>query len=303
MAHKTLVNSTEYEIAGGVTLVSGTSYSVKNGKVLIGGAAYDISFILPATVLDLWSGTDSRLNCLTYTNGYWVVGGRGYDGNNYCARIAYATSLDGVWTIKDFWGCNTNDNEINCVTYANGYWVVGGVYRTSSSSSSFYASLAYATSLTGAWSTKDLWVRSVGTKVTSLTYADGYWVVGGNSYNSYTNHASIAYATSPGGTWTTIDLWTGSGAEIKCLTYADGYWVVGGIYQASGTTTYYARIAYATSLTGTWSTIDLLSNGNSIFNCLTYADGNWVLGGSYYDGSAWYARIAYGESLKSFEAI
>ena len=61
MAHKTLVNSTAYEISGGKTLVEGTSYSVKNGKVLIGGSAYDISFLLPPAALNLWNGTESSV--------------------------------------------------------------------------------------------------------------------------------------------------------------------------------------------------------------------------------------------------
>lgn len=44
MAHKTLIDSTAYEITGGVTLVDGTSYSIKNGKVLVDGTEYDVSF-------------------------------------------------------------------------------------------------------------------------------------------------------------------------------------------------------------------------------------------------------------------
>ena len=53
MAHKTLINGTAYDIAGGKTLVEGTSYSVKNGKVLIDGTEHDISLLLPAVALSL----------------------------------------------------------------------------------------------------------------------------------------------------------------------------------------------------------------------------------------------------------
>lgn len=45
MAHKTLINGTQYGIKGGKTLISGTSYSVKNGKTLIGGTGYDVNFV------------------------------------------------------------------------------------------------------------------------------------------------------------------------------------------------------------------------------------------------------------------
>lgn len=89
MAHKTLVNGTAYDITGGMTLVEGTSYSIKGGKTLIGGTEYDISFALPAGVLDLFgsSSSGSGINCITYADGYWVVGGRCYDGTNYYAAL------------------------------------------------------------------------------------------------------------------------------------------------------------------------------------------------------------------------
>ena len=91
MAHKTLVDSTEYEVTGGLTLVEGTSYSIKNGKVLVDGTEYDISFLLPPAVLNLWGNNynPNQINCIAYANGYWVVGGQYRLGDTYCARIAY----------------------------------------------------------------------------------------------------------------------------------------------------------------------------------------------------------------------
>ena len=44
MAHKTLVNGTDYEVKGGKCLVNGTSYDIKKGRTLIGGTGYDITF-------------------------------------------------------------------------------------------------------------------------------------------------------------------------------------------------------------------------------------------------------------------
>ena len=141
MAHKTLVNGTAYDITGGMTLVEGTSYSIKGGKTLMGGTLYDFSFALPAGVLDLFgsSSSGSGINCITYADGYWVVGGRCYDGTNYYARIAYATSLDGTWTIVDVW--SGGSDYLYCITNANGYWVVGGRHYDGSTC---YARLAYA---------------------------------------------------------------------------------------------------------------------------------------------------------------
>lgn len=42
--HKTLINSTVYDVKGGKCLVNGTVYSIKKGRTLIGGTGYDIPF-------------------------------------------------------------------------------------------------------------------------------------------------------------------------------------------------------------------------------------------------------------------
>ena len=244
MAHKTSIGGTAYDIGGGKTLVEGTSYSVKNGKVLIDGTEYDISFLLPAGVLDLWSGSNSCINCITYADGYWVVGGLCYDGA-YCARIAYATSLDGDWATKDLWSANYSNTSINCITYADGYWVVGGGIRTASSNS--VARIAYATSPDGDWTIKNVWsVPSGAAFINCITYANGYWVVGGVYYLTSKYYACIGYVISLDYGWTVKQIWNGSStSSINCITYANGYWVVGGLcYDGS----YYARIAYASNL-------------------------------------------------------
>ena len=306
MAHKTLVDSTEYEVTGGLTLVEGTSYSIKNGKVLVDGTEYDISFLLPPNVLDLWNGTGSynSINCITYANGYWVVGGQYADNNYSYARIAYATSLDGTWTTKDLWGGGSKYDNIYCITYANGYWVVGGQYR---SGNYLYAYIAYATNPDETWKTKIVWhcgdIDNLG--ITCITYADGYWVVGGDYYNASNYYARIAYATSPDGTWTTNDLWSGSGEHnhVNCITYANGYWVVGGQYRlgtSGGSGSYYARIAYTTSLDGTWTTKDAWYTTTYYYSSIysiAYANGYWVVGGQSQANNYTYARIAYTTSL------
>ena len=254
MAHKTLVDSTEYEVTGGLTLVEGTSYSIKNGKVLVDGTEYDISFLLPPAVLNLWGNNynPNQINCIAYANGYWVVGGQYRLGDTYCARIAYTTNLDGTWTTNDVWSAGNTYNTINCITYANGCWVVGGQSKASALGS-YYARIAYATSLDGTWTTKNLW-DTPSSGITCITYANGYWVVGGQYYDGSTYYARIAYTASPDGTWTTNDVWgyaspssAGIANNIHCITYANGYWVAGGEYYASES--HYARIAYAGSPT------------------------------------------------------
>ncbi len=346
MAHKTLIGGTSYEITGGKTLVDGTSYSVKNGKVLVDGTEYDISFVLPPAALDLWSGSYLDNNCITYADGYWVVGGRYHDGSTNYARIAYATSLNGDWTIKDL-AAQSTMTSVRCIAYANGYWVVGGY----GGSSGTKAVIAYSTSLGGTWTFKTLWSGSTNDSVNDIAYANGYWVAAGEEG---TDTAQISYATSPDGTWTNKAIWntwtdTNYASRIETITYANGYWVVGGVhrkddndddtivriafatspddYWYGGNTTIWtgrlscinsiayangywvvagvygtgtsltssvsARIAYSTSLSGPWSTTDLWSGRSDSLDCITYADGYWVVGG---DHRGYSFRIAYATS-------
>ena len=248
--------------------------------------------------MNLWGNNynPNQINCIAYANGYWVVGGQYRLGDTYCARIAYTTNLDGTWTTNDVWSAGNTYNTINCITYANGCWVVGGQSKASALGS-YYARIAYATSLDGTWTTKNLWgTSSVSGQVDNIhciTYTNGYWVAGGCCYDSGPCYARIAYTTNLDGTWTTKDLWSSNNYynQINCITYANGYWVAGGEYFTGST--YYARIAYATSLDGTWTTKNLWDTPSSGITCITYANGYWVVGGQYYDGSTYYARIAY----------
>ena len=52
MAHKTIINGTQYDISGGRTLVNGTAYQISGGRTLVGGTGYDISFGLAAAFAD-----------------------------------------------------------------------------------------------------------------------------------------------------------------------------------------------------------------------------------------------------------
>lgn len=47
MAHKTLIDSTGYEVKSGRVLIAGTGYDIKKGRTLIDGTGYDISFGIP----------------------------------------------------------------------------------------------------------------------------------------------------------------------------------------------------------------------------------------------------------------
>lgn len=79
--------------------------------------------------------------------------------------------------------------------------------------------IAYATTPSGTWTTKDLWSTSVTySYINDLIYSNGYWVAVGRYYSSSTYYAKLAYATSPAGTWTTKNLWSGASGN-KCDLY------------------------------------------------------------------------------------
>ena len=295
MAGKTLIGGTGYGITGGEILKDGVSYSVKNGKVLVNGTEYDISFVKAGIKQPLGSGDNEYnfISCITYADGYWVAGGTYSYNSQYYARIAYAIDPAGTWTILDLWSGSNDRVTLNCITYANGYWVAGGTR------SDGYAVIGYSTSVSSGWTVKSIWpANNSDTTIKCVTYANGYWVVGGRYYDGSNYYARIAYATSPSGTWTTKDLWSGSNIHnsINGIVYGGDKWVVAGCrYNGYN---YYSRVAYTTDPSGIWTIQDLLSSGyyNS-YNCIIYAKGLWAVGGVYYNGSLYSVRVAYAASL------
>ena len=304
MAHGTLIGGTAYGIGGGKTLVDGTSYSIKNGKVLIDGTVYNIPFG-DAGSADLWNGTSTlcEINCITYANGYWVVGGRYFDGTTSYARIAYTNDLNGSWTVQDVWADtknNTNSSSIHCITYANGYWVVGGQWYGTWNGYTYYtARIAYSTSLTSTWTVKNFAGNNASRCcVYCVTYADGYWLAGTGENGLTLGAVYRCENTKPSGSWTTLMQWMGDdygSTLINCITYANGYWVVGGSYSMGGYCS--PKVSYTTSLANTWTLKDVRSSiGTSsmrMITGITYSNGYWVVCGEYNDR----AYIAYSTSL------
>lgn len=234
---------------------------------------------------------------LAYGDGLWVAAGK--DGAQ--AQIAWTDKLTKTWTAKGLW--NGEDDRITCVVRADGYWIVGGRHRVDQydydddgdrfiTSTTYYARIAYAADPAGTWTVKDLWSSdSKKSEVNAIACADGVWAAGGR-YNG--NTARIAYVAASGGVWTVKNLWNGDYSAINCMVRADGVWAVGGRYAG------YARIAYAADLSGTWTMRDLWSGTpDEYYNgvkCIACADGVWAAGGQCYDGSATYARLAWGDS-------
>lgn len=330
----TLVEGTSYSVKNGKVLINGTGYEISfvlspavldlwsssdrceincvtyaNGYWVVGGIrhvggsnyaaciAYTTDLSGTWAIKEVWSGyAFIDLNCIAYSNGYWVVGGSHYNGNRYYGRISYATSLDGTWVQTDIW--NTNSNcPIKCIAYGNGYWVVGGVCGDGSANRARYA---HTTSLGGTWTTGYMFGSGSGyDSINCITFANGYWVAGGEFLSNDNIIETIAYATNPNGGWKLRTFWTSTSSvwksKIECIVYDNGYWVVGGTYYNNN---FSAVVVYATSLDGTWTTKTLWNgNGEQTINSIRYADGYWVVGGTHYNNSAYYIRTAYATSL------
>lgn len=225
-------------------------------------------------------GTYGAINCAIYANGYYVLGGAFPVDNTVRAAIAYSTSPNGPWTIVPVWTGTAHmpGSGVYCIAYHDEMWVVGGVGPLSGRS--YFARIAYATSLNGPWTIKDLWNNSQATgPVYCITYAGGRWVAGGCQDLTY-SYAIIAYATTPSDTWTTKDLWSYDSYRecyIKAIAYADGKYVVaGGGRDSNGG--YIGRIAYNSSVSGSWTIKDIPADMTRGLNSINYINGTWIFG-------------------------
>ena len=227
-------------------------------------------------------------------NNWLLCNGEAVSAADYPELVNAMTGIENKeLATKEFWSGDSSKIKINCLKYANGYWVAGGCYF---SNTTFYARIAYATSLNGPWAAKDIWSNYGNIcEITCIEYANGYWVVGG-SKNDQTSQ--IAYSTSLNGTWTDYPFSNNLG-KINCIAYDDGYWVAGGTYldQTSGNR-YCGVIYYTTSITGNWTKVIVFNDGGngypSKINCLIHANGYWVVGGvNRYGSNAYESIIAY----------
>lgn len=144
------------------TVSRGTAHNVKNMFIGVDGKARKVkkAYVgvnsvarlfyqskLDPAISNLWVGSSSEVTGVTYANGYYVACGHHIDGNTYYARIAYTIRIKRTMDNKRFVEWNSNATTINCITYENGYWVVGGLFR--SGSNNCYARIGYSTSLDG----------------------------------------------------------------------------------------------------------------------------------------------------------
>ena len=258
-----------------------------------------------STKKELWdaNGYVAPINDMAYGEGYYVAVGQtkpyntGEDAESL--KISVASALDGSWSSKASLYSSYPNAAATSVAYGNGMFVAGGYFR-GSSPYTMYGLIYYADDPSGTWTRKNLWSSvSNENKVMGVAYGDGTWVAAGEYQDGSNYYARIAYTTTPAGDWITKDIFTGTSSSrfrIKSVAYAEGHWVVAGQYYNGSR--YYARVMYADSPAGTWSTVDLW-NGPNQYNVATaaaYGDGVWAVAGNYHDGTNSGAKVAYTSS-------
>jgi hypothetical protein len=220
-----------------------------------------------------------------YGNGYWVSYSQGVAG------IKYSTgNPPSSWTAQ-----SVGSDTITSVAYGNGYWVAvtstGEVwYRASTPNGTWTLG---ADLITGQYPDVD-GNTSMGI-LTSVAYANGYWVILKES-PYYPEFLAVFYRDStPVGAWTrqniTTDGYTGY-RRYANLIYANGYWVfpcIGSINVAN----IHGFCYRANTPNGTWTYQPLTISGIAI-PCVTkirYGNGYWVIldvpnNGIYYTNGA-----------------
>lgn len=178
-------------------------------------------------------------------------------------------SFSNTYPINNTTGDHDQSNHITDVAYGNGYLVAVGVRQRSSNEVTVIA--AHRTSITSPtnnWTVVELWNGIIGqADAYKIIFVEGRFViVGTGGYASSYSHATdarMAYTEDPSTGWTKKTLWTSSrGAMATTIAYINGKYIIGGMISASNNNTY-ARIAYASDITGTFTEKDVWKQENS----------------------------------------
>ena len=346
---KALIGGTAYGISKGRTLIDGTGYDISFGpqpaktRMLLSDTTYapmtamtfaNGNWIVACskqkgTLYFMW-GSDPggdwtvktlplgwwSVTSITYANGYYVMTlayptMTYFDGYTNVASIYYATSLNGPWT-EVILQQEERGKEAGAydIAYGDGYWVVCGKSDSLSAKQSA-GGIWYATDLAGPWTFNTVYPYA---NLTTVTYANGYWAVSGEVSVYKSDEAKIAYATNPANTFTSKSLWATADwatTKINDIVYTNGYWVAGG-NTVSDDGKSVAQIAYATSLSGTWTVKQLWggveANNDSrdevnTVKHIKYTNGYWTFCGDYHTTSNTKVYMAYSENLADTPTI
>lgn len=273
------------------------SYYIAGGQYYDGSTTYarlwyTTSLTGTWSYINLWNysgtGTDVAVYDLAYGNGRWVAVGRTRSGNYAIGQVWSSISLTSGWAAAtNAWSRTATEEALTCVLYANSAWVVAGYTSSSANSGAGIVKIVYASDVTSSttWSSAvTLWSDTyINTRPQCINYFSGTWVIGGSkSTSNSAAQAVIAYSTTLT-SWTTKTLWTASNNRYGCVYsikylnskyYACG---VGNHATISTSGSYGAKIAYASSVSGSWTVKNVGGEEESVARDIEYVNGTWFL--------------------------
>jgi len=187
-----------------------------------------------------------HVTALKYANNIWVAGTN--DGYIYTA-----TNPTSTWTSRGQAGFG---NQINDISYGNGYWVAVGKYASVIPITKFI----YTDDPTSSWIQLDKADIPIAVDLGGVDYGNGYWAA---------SHATgiITCKGAPSGNWST------QGQAMSAphtIAYGGGAWVCGG-----GNGVLYTCGADPSAATA-WTCRVLPSGGSNYIKDVKYYNGYWV---------------------------
>lgn len=271
----------------------GAKWLLCNGDVLDRALYPELANLLPyeSDITGAWEQSDiltaSSGNLFNYDfkylNGQYIVVGQGTSGG----FVAYASNLDGPWTIKY---PDSSVSRFYSIFYDDGLYVIVG-YNTTPQ---YY--VLYSSSLDGPWTKSSVPVSGTGLYYCGCEYVNGtlsiLYYAGNDDHTTYeTHYYNVSYCTNLStGSWsskrvvdhvTPEDFMYGPVFDsFNRLKFINGYYIAVGQNYEENTTEYglYPLFAYSSSLTGTWNKNYNLSERGDITDVI-YANEQYVFSG------------------------
>ena len=230
-----------------------------NGYYIVTGVeeyAYTTEFTNNWTIVPV-SSSYGRITSIAYGNDYWVMA-------DQHGKIFYSKNISGPWTAKQVLGGDNKSGEISKLKFLNGSFVVcGDEYTESSSSSQYFATIAYQSNPTLNWTVRHLDSTSSSVNVSmgliDIEYANGTYVCSCQGRGPGTAYVKAFISTSLSGVWTVRPLWSSTDQAAAGSVLFDGVnWIIAGRQTASTDRTTFLRMNYSQDLND-WSTKDVLS--------------------------------------------
>lgn len=226
-------------------------------------------------------------NEMIFDGTYYVGVGQQVSSSQYSGVLAYSTSLEGPWTTVTVFSPVYYNGNLNSIMYDGTYYIAGGARYYNGT---YYAIIAYSTSLTGSWTIKNIYSGAKGASISHVDYINGQYILSGSKNDGTPDTPNsdisciISYNTNITGTFSNVEVINSgnNGSGINNIVYGNGYYMCPGI-TSSNATGYF----YATSLNGPWTRVSKYNRGTSgSTNKAIFVNGNFIYPGG--GGILWY---------------